>query len=110
MLKYILIGFILGTCAGYAQEYIFTLPEITEEQDNAYCVRYTNRLQRSQFDEEVWKSPYGDVVFKFFREDAEIPDTVQVWDNPPNTIVVPNSLTLEEHDHDLFCIEQFKGS
>jgi len=94
----------------YTQEVPFILPEITQDPERSNCALYTNRFQQTIGDEEVWESPHGPVVFKFYRGDAREPDQVMVWDMPKGYSVIPNTHYLEEEESDYFCIEPFLGS
>lgn len=85
-------------------------PEITPDPERENCVKYSNILQYSPYDTEVWNSPFGDVVFKFFRGNYKEPDQVMVWEMPEGVTVIPNTHYLEEGEHDYFCIVEYEGS
>ena len=84
-------------------------PEVYQDPDDPLCAIYMNHFQHPISDEEIWDSPAGQVTFKFFRGEADIPDQVVAWDVPEGYAILPYTLTREEHETGKFCIVEYVG-
>lgn len=85
-----------------------SLPEI-RMTDDPLCVEYKNFLQYNNTSKEIHLIDGYEVIFKFYREMADNPDTIII--EVPSLMLIPDkdSVTLREFDSEIICFKQYEG-